>query len=232
MKKTTFYILPVLFLLIISCSKTVKEQALTIKDVFPTQKNTDSTIVFDLDTVKSFNSLTAVFCKNYDNKKIKYFIKTKKNEVPFSIRSIIACGHAVCGLIKFKNVLFIDYYTDSIFFHNRIKYNFNTVDVEKMLKRQFFNKGNDPEFSDTPYTNLIYLEFLSDLNNFKPSLKNKLDTISKSYYKFIVGFNRENIDSLKKLYPLKIKLNQAIPLVDENGYDIKYNPAGPIEIVE
>lgn len=233
MKKLLAYIIPVLLIVIISCSKTPKERVLTMKDVFPAQKNTDSTIVvFNLDTVKSFESLILVFCKNYYNKRVKYFIRTKNNDIPFSIRSIIVCGNAVCGLIKFKNVLFIDYYTDSIFYHNRIEYNFNVISVEKMLRKQFFNNGKKPEFSDTPYTNLIYLEFLSDINNSKTSLKNKIDTISESYYKFIISFNKQNIDSLKRIYPLRIILNEAIPFVDEKGNNINYNPAGPLEIVE
>ncbi|MEQ3499965.1 hypothetical protein ABMY20_09435 [Tenacibaculum sp. SSH1-16] len=236
MKKPTFYILPVLFLLIISCSKTVKEQALTMKDVFPSQKNTDSTFVFDLDTVKNFESLTSVFCKNYYKKKTRYFIKTSKNDIPFSIRKIIVCGNAACGLIKFKNILYIDSSIDSLFYHNRIKYNFNTVSLEKMLEKQFFNNRENPEFADSPHKSLLFLEFSESIDSSKESLKNKMDTISTSYYNFITGFNKKNTDSLKKKYPLQIILEKAFPFIDENGNRTNfYNsppPPAPLEIVE
>ncbi|WP_417800577.1 hypothetical protein [Tenacibaculum sp.] len=228
MKKTTFYILPVLFLLIISCSKTVKEQALSMKDVFPRQKNTDSTFVFDLDTVKSFESLTSVFCKNYDKRKIKCYIRTLKNDIPFHVNSIILCGKAACGMIKFKNILFVDSCTDSLFYHNRIKYNFNSVSFENMLKKQFFNNRKKPEFADSSYTSLIFLEFIGSINKSKERLKNKIDTISKSYYNFITSFNKKNIDSIKKVYPLQIRLEEAIPFIDEKGNRTNfYNPPPP-----
>ncbi|MBA6154932.1 hypothetical protein H3Z83_00120 [Tenacibaculum sp. S7007] len=236
MKKLLVYIIPALLIVIVSCSKTPKERVLTMRDVFPTQKNTDSTFVFDLDTVKNFESLTSVFCKNYYNKKVRYFIRGKNNDIPFSIRSIIVCTNAACGLIKFKNVLFIDYFTDSLFYHNRIKYNFNKVNVEKMLKKQFFNNGKNPEFASSPYTSLIFLEFSGEINSSKTSLKNKIDTISKSYYNFIISFNKQNIDSLKKQYPLKLILKEGIPFIDDNGNVTNfYNPPPPptpIEIVE
>lgn len=227
MKKLITYIIPILLLLIVSCAKTPKERVLTMKDVFPTQKNTDSTVVFDLDTVKNFESLTSVFCSNYYNKGIRYFIRTSKNDIPFSIRSSIVCGKVACGLIKFRNILFIDYYTDILFYHNRIKHNFNTVHFGEMLRKQFFNNRNNSEFADNPKASLILLEFSGDLNDSKIRLKNKVDIISKSYYNFITSFKKQNIDSLKRLYPLKIRLNEAIPFVDEKGNNIEYNPAGP-----
>lgn len=236
MKKLQVFIIPVLLVVILSCSKTPKERVLTMKDVFPAQKNTDSTFVFDLDTVKSFESLTSVFCSNYHSTKTRYFIKISKNDIPFSIRQINICGKAACGFIKFKNVLFIDYFTDSLFYHNRIKYSFNKVNFEKILKRQFFNNRKNPEFADTPYRNLIFLEFSGDINSSKTSLKNKIDTISKSYYNFIISFNKKNIDSLKKLYPLKVILNEGIPFIDDKGNSTNfYNPPPPptpLEIIE
>lgn len=207
-----------------------------MKDIFPMQKNTDSTIVFDFDTVKSFESLTSVFCKNYYNKRLKYFIRTKNNDIPFSIRSINVCGKAACGLIKFRNLLFIDYYTDTLFYHNRAKYNFNVIDFEEMLKKQFFNNRKNYDFADSPERNLILLEFSGGLNDSKESLKNKMDTISKSYHNFILSFNKQNIDSLKKTYPLQIKLKEAQGFFyDDKGNRSNFYyppPPPPIEIVE
>ncbi len=208
-----------------------------MKDVFPTQKNTDSTFVFDLDTVKSFESLTSVFCKNYDKRKIKCYIRTSKNDIPFHVNSMILCGKAVCGMIKFKNILFVDSYTDSLFYHNEVKYNFNTESFENMLKKQFFNNREKPEFADSPYTSLIFLEFIGSINKSKGRLKNRIDTISKSYYNFITSFNKKNIDSIKKVYPLQIRLEEAIPFIDEKGDRTNfYNPPppkpAPIEIVD
>lgn len=230
MKKLLAYLIPTLLIVVISCSKTPKERVLTMKDVYPIQKNTDSTVVFDLDTVKSFESLTSVFCKNFDNKRIRYYIRGAKNDILFQTNSYIICGKAVCGMIKFKNILFIDYFTDSLFYHNRIKHNFNSVNFEKMLRKQFFNNRSNPEFADTPYTSLIFLEFLDDINKSKINLKNKIDTISKSYYNFILSFNKRNIDSLKRVYPLQIRLKEAFPFVDDKGNVTNfYNPPSPLE---
>ena len=233
MKKPTFYILPVLFLLIISCSKTVKEQALTMKDVFPSQKNTDSTFVFDLDTVKSFESLTSVFYKNYDNRKIRYYIRTLKNDVPFHIKDLLHCGTNVLDMLKQKNMLFIDYNSDSLFFYNELKFSFNKNNFQKILEQQFCNNGKNPEFADSPDKSLIFLEFINDFNDSKRDLKNKIHTISVSYFNFLRKFNKKNIDSLKKLYPLQIRLNEAMEFFDEKGNRVNFiPPPAPLEIVE
>lgn len=204
-----------------------------MKDVFPTQKNTDSTVVFDLGTVKNFESLTLVFCSNYYNKGIRYFIRTSKNDIPFSIRNNVYCN-VVCNLINYKNILFVDYYGGSLFYHNGKNYNFNAISFEKTLKKQFLNNGKDSRFTDNPNKNMIFLEFLADLNDSKKELKNKLDTISVSYFNFIKSFHKQNIDSLKRVYPLQILLEPDFRSFDVEGNIINHKspPPAPIEIVE
>ncbi|WGH76237.1 hypothetical protein P8625_03465 [Tenacibaculum tangerinum] len=232
MKKTTFYRIPFLLLLIISCSKQPKERVLTIKDVFPTQHNTDSTFVFDLDTVKNFESLTSVFCENYDDRKIKYYIRTSKNDIPFYINSMILCEKAICGLIKYRNVLFIDNYSDSLFFHNDISYNFNKSDFRIMLEKQFCNYSANPEFADSPDKSLIFLGFIRDLKNSEIDLKNKLDTISISYFHFLKSLEKKNIDSLRKVYPLQIRLDEMIEIVEDSVDYVQPPIPDPLEIIE
>uniref|UniRef100_A0AB33L1B7 Uncharacterized protein n=1 Tax=Tenacibaculum sp. Pbs-1 TaxID=3238748 RepID=A0AB33L1B7_9FLAO len=204
-----------------------------MKDVFPSQKNTDSTFVFDLDTVKSFESLTSVFYKNYDNRKIRYYIRTLKNDVPFHIKDLLHCGTNVLDMLKQKNMLFIDYNSDSLFFYNELKFSFNKNNFQKILEQQFYNNDKNPDFADSPDKSLIFLEFINDFNDSKRDLKNKIDTISVSYFNFLRKFNKKNIDSLKKLYPLQIRLNEAMEFFDEKGNRVNFiPPPAPLEIVE
>lgn len=202
------------FFLFFSCVKPLKERSLTMQDVFPKQKNTGFTFVFSLDTIKSFDKIVNVFCENYGDEKIKYFIKTDKNFVNFDINSPILCNRAICGKIRFRNVLFIEHSLDTVFIHSNKVYTLNSVEFENMLKKQFLNNGEKPEFAENAYKNLIHLNFISEKELKDCNLNRKLDTITKSYFNFIKSFKKQNIDSLKRRYPLNIRLQEVI-LIDK-----------------
>ena len=236
MKKTTFYILPVLFLLIISCSKTVKEQALTMKDVFPTQKNTDSTFVFDLDTIISFKNYIEK-CEYYEeiaNK--KQYVRTQNNDIPLNINFFIKC-HLPTFCPKEKNTIILEgdfKENKTLFFHEDEKV-LSVKNFEEYLNKQLLNWGKDYGYSDSPDRSIILLRYRDLTDKSKNRLNSVLDTISVSYFNFIRSFKNDNLDSLKSVYPLQILLEKDFRQFDENGNLIHLprppQPA-PIEIVE
>ena len=68
MKKLITYIIPILLLLIVSCTKIPKERVLTMKDVFPTQKNTDSSFIFSIDTIEKIENNKGLYCNEVEVK--------------------------------------------------------------------------------------------------------------------------------------------------------------------
>lgn len=232
MKKTTFYILPVLFLLIISCSKTVKEQALTMKDVFPTQKNTDSTFVFDLDTIEKIINNKVLYCKKIEGK--DQFVRTNLNYLPINLFFALYC-RATLFCPKGRNIIEVEgnFKQDSTFFSNRLLLEVNSF--SKLLKKQFLNRGKNPEYADSPNKSLIILKYNDLTKKSKERVSKALDTISVSYFNFINSFQKQNIDSLKRVYPLQILLEIDFALFEGKGNQIQLPPPpqpAPLEIVE
>lgn len=200
------------FFLFFSCVKPSKERSLTMQDVFPKQKNTDSTFVFSLDTIKSFNKIVDVFCTNFNNRKEKFFIRTQNNDVNFEIDYMMLCDKALCGMMRFRNILFIEHLSDTTFIHSNEKHTFNSRCFGKVLKKQFLNNGRNSNYAMSPQKNIVYLNFTSEKNMCDYGFERKLDTISKSYFNFLKSFKKQNIDSLRKVYPLNIRLNEFVPI--------------------
>ena len=233
MKKTTIYIIPILFLLIISCSKQQKERVLTIKDVFPTQKNTDSTFVFALDTITSFESYLEK-CEYYKGITSKnQYIRKQNCDIPLNINLLIDC-HLPTFCPKERNSVIIEGN-----FKQDLTYFLSTELLEvysfgEFLKKQFLNRGKNPEYADSPDKSIIILRYNDLTKKSKERVSKVLDTISVSYFNFIKSFKNDNIDSLKSVYPLQILLEKDLRLFDERGYQLNLTPPppAPLEIVE
>jgi hypothetical protein len=214
MLKLKIYILPILFLLILSCSKTPKERELTLKDVFPTQINTDSTIVLSLDSISSFSELEAIVCSE-ENLDKEVFIKTSEYDINIHVRTFVKSSNIiVCHSPKRNNTMYIEYKTDSFFTGGREKEKFTIKNFERKLTKQFFYRKKNYELLDEPTKLTTYIE-ISDTHDYtnKPlKLSDKLDTITSSYLNFIKNFNRDNkLDSLKRIYPLFLSVYIPVP---------------------
>lgn len=236
MKKTTFYIFSVLFLLIISCSKTVREQALNMKDVFPTQKNTDSTFVFDLDTIISFKNYIEK-CEYYEEiTHKKQYVRTQNNDIPLNINFFIKC-HLPTFCIKEKNIIVLegDFKEEkTLFFHEDEKV-LSVKNFEEYLNKQLLNWGKDYGYSDSPDRSIILFRYRDLTKKSKERVYKALNTMSVSYFNFINSFQKKNIDSLKRVYPLQILLEKDFRLFDKKGNLIEFPPPpppAPLEIVE
>lgn len=229
MLKRVFFLISAL-LLIVSCSKMKKEQALTMQDVFPVQKNTDSTLVISLDAIKTFEKLENLVCRERNNDKDIY-VRVKSNDILLHIKSYTKCSHYGCILIKERNIIDIDYNSDSIFYMGKTK-SFTVKNYQKILTEQFFNRGKKPGLSYSPEKVVTFLKsvgsFIKDKN--KPlNFSNRLDSISISYYNFIKSFNAlDKIDSLKNVYPLNLSIKFTIPPPPK----IKPPMPSPLETVE
>ena len=185
-----------------------------MQDVFPSQKNTDSTLVISLDTIKTFNKLENIVCRERNNDKGIY-VRVKNNDILLHIKSYTKCSQYGCILIKEKNKINIGYNSDSISYMGKNR-GFTIRNYQKILTEQFLNKGKKPEFSSSPKKVITFLKsvglFIKDKK--KPlNLSSRLDSISISYYNFIQSFNKLNkIDSLKNEYPLNLSINFPPPL--------------------
>jgi len=234
MKKTIFYIIPILFLLVISCAKQPKERVLTIKDVFPTQKNTDSTFVFDLDTITTFDKYHEK-CEYYKKVTSKnQYIRTQNYDIPLNINFFIKC-HLPTFCPKERNTIIIEgnFKQDLTYFSDTELLEVHSFG--KFLKKQFLNRGKNLEYADSPDRSIILLRYRDLTDKSKNRLNSVLDTISVSYFNFIRSFKNDNIDSLKSVYPLQILLEKDFRQFDENGNLIHLPPPpqpAPIEIVE
>ncbi|WP_299120917.1 hypothetical protein [uncultured Tenacibaculum sp.] len=233
MKKLQVFIIPVLLVVILSCSKTPKERVLTKKDVFPTQKNTDSTFVFSFDTIYGFKDSPEKF-KYYEEIASKnQFIRLNNKDLPININLVISCNlPTFCP--KYRNTIWLegDYKEDRTFFEdNQVL----TVEIfDDYLQKQLLNWGKNPSYSDNPSKSLIIIKYRNFEKKSKERISNVLDTISKSYFNFIKSFQKQNVDSLKKIYPLQILLEKDFRFFDKNGNIIypKPPPPTPLEIIE
>lgn len=206
MKKTTFYRVPFLLLLIISCSKQPKERVLTLKDVFPTQQNTDSTIVLDLDKLREGNYM----CEEIENR--NQFVKVNEQYYPVILSLSIYCrGVLFCP--KGRNTIEVEVREDSN--------NFSGIELlevngfSKLLRKQFLNRGKNPDYADNPYKSIVLLRYDDLTKKSQERVSKALDTISISYFNFIRSFEKLNIDSLKRIYPLQILLEKDLRRFDE-----------------
>lgn len=225
MKKLITYIIPILLLLIVSCAKTPKERVLTMKDVFPTQKNTDSTVVFDLETIVEVDSI----CEKVKDK--NQFIRKGEKYFPVILDLSIYCRR-ISFCPKGRNIILVEvnFKQDSTYFSNRKLLEVNNFG--KLLKKQFLNRGENPEYADSPDKSIVLLNYFNLTKKSAERISKALDTISVSYFNFIKGFQKRNIDSLKKIYPLQILLER-----DSWGLEIFKlpklpPPPAPIEIIE
>ena len=216
----------------ISCSKQPKERVLTMKDVFPTQKNTDSTFVFDLDTIEKIINNKVLYCKKIEGK--DQFVRTNLNYLPINLFFVLYC-RAILFCPKGRNIIEVEgsFKQDSTFFSNRVLLEVNSF--SKLLKKQFLNRGKNPEYADSPDKSIIILKYNDLTKKSKERVSKALDTISVSYFNFINSFQKQNIDSLKRVYPLQILLEIDFALFEGKGNQIQLPPPpqpAPIEIVE
>ncbi len=205
MKKLKTYTIPILLLLIVSCAKTPKERVLTMKDVFPTQKNTVSTFVFSIDTIEKIRNNK--YCKEIEYK--NQFIRTELNDIPINLLYVVFCRSLIfCP--KSKNIIDIKYNfkRDTTYFNHNYGLSgvLEVTNFGKLLNKQFLNGGKNPEYADSPDKSIIYLNYDDLTKKSIEKLSNNLDTISISYFNFIKKFQKQNIDSLKNKYPLQILL--------------------------
>ncbi len=207
-----------------------------MKDVFPTEINTDSTFVFDLDTITIFDK----YHEKYEYyKKVtskKQYVRTQNYNIPLNINFFIKC-HLPTFCPKEKNTIILegDFKENETFFFHEEEKKLNVKNFEKYLKKQLLNWGKDYGYSDSPDRSIILLRYRNLTEKSKKRLDNVLDTISVSYFNFIRSFEKRNIDSLKRVYPLQILLEKDFRLFDESGNLIKLPPPpkpAPLEIVE
>lgn len=214
MKKLKTHIIPILLLLIVSCAKTPKERVLKMKDVFPTQKNTDSTLIISFDSIKYFSDLENIICDEENENKYFYF-RNNNYDLKLYVREYTKCSSFGCVLIKEKNTLYVNYKSDSVSTGLLYNENFTVKKYEKLLSKQFMNRGEKPSLSDLPHKVITFLTLVSSANDFEEEeikLKSKLDTVSIAYFNFIESFKRtKKIDSLKKFYPLNLSIYIPIP---------------------
>ena len=87
---------------------------------------------------------------------------------------------------------------------------------------------------DNPNKNLIIIRYRNFEKKSKERISKVLDTISVSYFNFIKSFQKQNIDSLKRVYPLQILLEPDFRSFDVEGNIINHKPPppAPIEIIE
>ncbi|WP_299157580.1 hypothetical protein [uncultured Tenacibaculum sp.] len=233
MKKLLTYIIPILLVVIISCSKTPKERVLTMKDIFPTQKNTDSTFVFSFDTIHGFKD-SPEKCKYYEEIASKnQFIRLNNKDLPININLVISC-HLPTFCPKDRNTIWLEgnFKDDKTFFNEKEVLKVKVL--EKYLHKEFLNFGKDPMHCENPNKNLIIIRYRNFEKKSKERISKALDTISVSYFNFINSFQKQNIDSLKKVYPLQILLEPDFRYFDKNGNIIYQKPPlpSPIEIIE
>ena len=106
---------------------------------------------------------------------------------------------------------------------------------EEYLNRQLLNWGKDYGYSDSPDRSIILFRYRDLTKKSKERVYKALNTISVSYFNFITGFQKKNIDSLKRVYPLQILLEKDFRLFDKKGNLIEFPPPpppAPLEIVE
>ncbi len=204
-----------------------------MKDVFPTQTNTDSTFVFSFDTIYGFKDVPEK-CKYYEEIVSKnQFIRLRNIDLSINLSLVISC-HLPTFCPKEKNTLWLegDFKEAKTFFEdNQVL----TVEIlEEYLQKQLLNWGKDSRYSDNPKKNLIIVRYRNFEKKSKERISKALDTISVSYFNFISSFQKENIDSLKNIYPLQILLEPDFRQFDKDGNIIHHKPPPPtpIEIVE
>ena len=204
-----------------------------MKDVFPTQKNTDSTFVFSFDTISGFKD-SPEKCKYYEEIASKnQFIRLNNKDLPININLVISC-HLPTFCPKYRNTIWLesDFKNDKTFFEdNQVL----TVEIlDDYLQKQLLNWGKDPSYSDNPSKSLIIIKYRDFEEKSKERMSKALDTISVSYFNFINSFQKQNIDSLKRVYPLHILLEPDFRSFDKKGNIIysKPPPPTPIEIIE
>ena len=105
--------------------------------------------------------------------------------------------------------------------------------LDAYLQKQLLNWGKHPRYSDNPKRNLIIVRYRNFEKKSKERISKALDTISVSYFNFIKNFQKKNIDSLKKTYPLQILLEPDFRQFDEKGNILHHKPPppAPIEII-
>lgn len=235
MKKLRVFIIPILLVTIFSCSKTPKERVLTMKDVFPTQKNTDSTFIFDLDTVINFKKYLNN-CEYYEEiTRKKQYVRIHNKDIPLNINFLIKC-YLPTFCPKEKNTIILegDFKEEkTLFFHEDEKV-LSVKNFEEYLNKQLLNWGRDYGYSDNPDRSIVLLRYRDFKKKSKKRISKALDTISGSYFNFISSFQKQNIDSLKNIYPLQILLEPDFRQFDKDGNIIHHKPPlpTPIEIVE
>lgn len=193
---------------IVSCVKPPKEKQLTMLDVFPKQKNTDSTLVIILDKVKNLEQLEEITCKKENLDKKVYF--RSKNDMLLYVKSITKCREYGCILYKERNLIGIQYASNGFIIRNS-KDEFTIKNYEKRLTEQFLNEGRNPILAYSSKKVVTFFEILDDKT--KPlNLKSRLDSVSFAYFNFIKNFKKfDKIDSLKQVYPLNLLIYTPPP---------------------
>lgn len=212
------YLFFLVFFLLFCCAKPLKERGLVIQDVFPKQKNTDSTFVFSLDTIKDLNHLESVIC-NEVRKCKQTFVRTSGLDVNLNFSSFFNCLGMICCTFRRNRIVTITNNYDSLYVGYKQNEGIFTVkNYQKLLSKQFLNRGKDYKYSSSPegvVTHISIVDNYQDYNNIflnKQRLINRLDTVSKAYYNFLVDFKRyDKIDSLKKVYPLNLSVPIPLP---------------------
>ncbi|WP_198553833.1 hypothetical protein [Tenacibaculum sp. Bg11-29] len=176
-----------------------------MKDVFPTQKNTDSTFVFSIDTIEKIRNNK--YCKEIEYK--NQFIRTNLNDLPINLFFVVFC-RSLTFCPKSKNIIDIKYNfkRDTTYFNHNYDLSrvLEVTNFSELLNKQFLNRGKKLEYADSPDKCIIYLDYHDLTKKSTEKLSNSLDTISISYFNFIKKFQKQNIDSLKNEYPLQILL--------------------------
>jgi hypothetical protein len=202
-----------------------------MKDVFPTQKNTDSSFIFSIDTIEKIENNKGLYCNEVEDK--NQFIRTKLNDLPINLFFVLYC-RAITFCPKDRNTIWLegDFNEDKTFIDENMVLKVEIL--EDYLQKQLLNWGKDPRYSDNPNKNLIIIRYRNFEKKSKERISKVLDTISVSYFNFIKSFHKQNIDSLKRVYPLQILLEPDFRSFDVEGNIINHKPLppAPIEIVE
>ncbi|WP_237275761.1 hypothetical protein [Tenacibaculum ovolyticum] len=202
-----------------------------MKEVFPTQKNTDSSFIFSIDTIEKIENNKGLYCNEVEGK--NQFIRIKLNDLPINLFFVLYC-RAITFCPKDRNTIWLegDFKEDKTFFEDSQVLKVKVL--ENYLHNQFLNLGKDPMRCDNPNKNLIIIRYRNFEKKSKERISKALDTISVSYFNFIKSFQKQNIDSLKIIYPLQILLEPDFRSFDVEGNIINHKPPppAPIEIVE
>lgn len=198
-----------------------------MKDVFPIQKNTDSTFVFSFDTIKEFKVYPEKcdYYKGIVNK--RHFLRTKNNDIPLNLNFLINCDlPRFCP--KEKNTLWLTSdFNGEITYLNEENIIASVDTLNGYLHKQLLNFGKDPRYSKTPKKCVIIVNYHKVNEKSKERLSRALDTVSLAYFRFIKSFENNNIDSLKRVYPLQIFLEKDLRRFDQNGNLIISIPPPP-----